>query len=572
MDNTLFFGDNLDILRTYIPDESVDLVYLDPPFNSKGAYNLLYSDERGDAPASTQAFKDSWNWADAARTHEDEILSGNIPDNVRRALLAFGHLLGTSPMMAYLTMMTPRLLEMRRVIRQTGSLYLHCDPSASHYLKIILDTIFGPENFRNEIVWRRTPSKGLTSRRLPRNHDVLLCYQVSEQSTWNSSAVFISYDHDALDEKTSGKYKHKDADGRIYRLSDLTNPNPDRPNLTYEFLGVTKVWRWTKQRMQAAYDAGLIVQTRPGTIPQLKRYLDEQRGRPLSDVWVDIDPLNSQAQERLGYPTQKPLTLLRRIIAVSSNPGDVVLDPFCGCGTAVDAAQELGRRWIGVDIAIRAISIIEERLHLNHGLIASVDYTVTGRPQDEEGARKLATQGGYFFEDWALDLVHAEPWTGKTKRGSDRGCDGVIVFRDNETRIPRRALVQVKSGKDRKSAHVRDLRGTMEREGVELGVFLTLERPTSEMELEASTTGFYTDAVTKSKVPRIQILTIGDMLERGARVELPEGSFIISRRIGRKTEVLPPAQRVLIPALPLSEPSNVIRVATKPAKERRKKG
>lgn len=569
MENTLYYGDNLDILRTYIPDESVDLIYLDPPFNSKGSYNLLFKGERGYAPASEQAFTDSWRWSKGtAKTYDDEILGGNTPDNVRRTLQAFKQMLDTSPMMAYLTMMTPRLIELHRVLKPTGSLYLHCDPTASHYLRIILDTVFGPDRFRNEIIWKRSSGHS-DAMRFGASHDTIFFYTKSQKiGTWNKQ--YLPRDDSAL--KTHDIAR--DPDGRIYRLGDASaaGQGPERrfgdrvlepPPGTH--------WRFSQENIDKLLAEGRIVFTRNGT-PRYKRYLDELPGMAVQDVWTDLQPINSGAREAEGYPTQKPLSLLKRIIQASTNPGDVVLDAFCGCGTAVDAAQELDRRWIGIDVAIRAIRIIEERLRGNHALIPGLDYRVTGRPQDEEGARKLATQGGYFFEDWALDLVRAEPWTGRAKRGSDRGRDGVIVFRDSETKAPHRALVQVKSGKDRKPMHVRDLRGTMDREGVEMGIFLTLEPPTNEMELEAATAGYYTDPVTKSKVPRLQILTIGDMLERGAHVELPEGSVIISRRIGRKAEVLPPAQRVLIPALPLSDPANVTRVAATVAKERRKKG
>jgi len=238
-------------------------------------------------------------------------------------------------MMAYLAMMAPRLVELRRVLKETGCVFLHCDPAASHYLKLLMDAVFGADNFRNEIIWQRTLSKGLTTRALPDNHDVILSYQKTDKGMWHPDVMCQPYDLDDLDAKTLQKYSQKDSAGRRYQLTSLLNPNPDRPNLTYEFLGITRVWRWTKDRMQAAYDAGLIVQPRPGAVPRFKRYLDEQRGKPLGDVWTDIPPLNSQAIERLGYPTQKPEALLERIIAGSSSEGDTVLDPFCGCGTTI---------------------------------------------------------------------------------------------------------------------------------------------------------------------------------------------------------------------------------------------
>ena len=213
-----------------------------------------------------------------------------------------------------------------------------------------MDAVVGASQFRNEITWQRTLAKGQMTRRLPNNHAVILGYQKTMAATWNNVATLQQYDENALNNKTAAKYGIRDSDGRRYQLTALTSPSSDRPNLTYEFLGITRVWRWTKQRMQEAYDSGLVVQTRPGAVPRFKRYLDQQRGRPLADVWMDIPPINSQAKERIGYPTQKPLALLERIINASSNPGGVVLDPFCGCATACVAADRLGRKWVGIDI------------------------------------------------------------------------------------------------------------------------------------------------------------------------------------------------------------------------------
>jgi site-specific DNA-methyltransferase (adenine-specific) len=333
--NRLYFGDNLKWLsdRKEFPDASVDLVYLDPPFNSNADYNVLFREPSGQvSQAQFHAFTDTWSWADAADTYHQFIDScPNVA--VVELMEALHSFLKHSPMMAYLAMMAPRLVELHRILKPTGSLYLHCDPTASPYLRTILDNVFSAENLRNEIVWQRTPSKSLMTRRLARNHDLILNYQRSEEAKWNLDDAFVAYDSDNLGEKTANKYRHQDADGRVYRLDNLINPNPNRPNLTYEFLGITRVWRWTKDRMQTAYDAGLVVQTRLGAVPQLKRYLDEQRGIPIGDVWTDISPINSQAKERLGYPTQKPVSLIERILRLSSNPGDVVLDPFCGCGT-----------------------------------------------------------------------------------------------------------------------------------------------------------------------------------------------------------------------------------------------
>jgi len=349
-----------------------------------------------------------------------------------------------------------------------------------------------------------------------------------------NDAAFIAYDHSALDPKTSEKYNLRDADGRLYQLSDLTNPNPDRPNLTYEFLGVTKVWRWTKDRMQAAYEAGLVVQPRPGAVPRYKRYLDEQRGKPLSDVWSDIDPLNSQANERLGYPTQKPEALLERIIRLTTDPGDIVLDPFCGCGTAIAVAQKLGRKWIGIDITHLAIALMKYRLE---AMFPGIKFDVIGEPPDLEGARKLAHDDRYQFQWWALSLIRAKPLGGQEgskegKKGSDKGIDGVIAFVDDATGKAKRVLVQVKSGHVR-SGDIRDLRGTVQREQAAIGVFITLEEPSRDMITEAVSAGYYHSPGWNKDYPCIQILTINDLLHNRAEVKMPpqSGTFKQAQRV-----------------------------------------
>ena len=316
-----------------------------------------------------------------------------------------------------------------------------------------------------------------------------------------------------MPEKTAQKYKHKDEDGRLYRLDNLINPNPNRPNLTYEFLGIRRVWRWTKERMREAYDRGLVVQTKPGTVPQLKRYLDEQRGRPLGDVWTDIPPLNSQAQERLGYPTQKPLALLERIIRMASAPGALVLDPFCGCGTTVHAAQKLGRQWIGIDITHLAISLIEKRLN---DAFPGLAYEVHGTPKDLAGAHALADADKYQFQWWAVSLVNAVPYGGK-KRGADTGIDGHIYFKP-DGKTTEKGIVSVKGGATVGVAMVKDLIATVDREKAKVGVFITLAEPTSPMRTEAIATGFY--ETEYGKFPKIQILTIAELFA-GRQPELP---------------------------------------------------
>jgi site-specific DNA-methyltransferase (adenine-specific) len=537
--NTLYYGDNLTILRDHIKSESIDLVYLDPPFNSSRSYNVLFKDESGhETDAQITAFEDAWHWNIHAQFTYQELVTG-IGGRVADIVSALHQFIGTNQMMAYLVMMAARLVELRRVLKPSGSLYLHCDPTASHYIKMLLDAIFDPRNFRNEIIWQRTLAKGLTSRQLPNNHDVILCYQRSDQAVWNADSMFRPYDALNLDEKTATKYRHHDSDGRVYRLDNLINPNPDRPNLTYEFLGVTKVWRWTKDRMQAAYEAGLIVQSRPGAVPQFKRYLDKQRGKPLGDVWTDIPPINSQAQERLGYPTQKPVALLERIVQASSNPGDVVLDPFCGCGTTIAAAQKLKRQWIGVDITHLAIALQKYRLKDMFSLEEKKDYVVIGEPEDIPSARQLAQDDRYQFQWWALSLVKARPVNGdpegkKGKKGKDKGIDGVITFIDDVSGTAKRVIVQVKSGKV-KSGDIRDLKGTLDREAAAMGVFLTLEPATKDMEAEAATARFYHSPGWNKDYTRIQILTIAELLA-GKNVQMPPVSMTFKQAEKVKTE------------------------------------
>jgi len=538
--NTLFYGDNLPILREYFADECIDLIYLDPPFNSSRSYNVLFKDESGqEAEAQITAFEDTWHWNQATERTYHEIVQ-NAPPRVSQMIGALREFVGTNQMMAYLVMMAARLVELHRILKPTGSLYLHCDPTASHYLKIILDTIYGAENFRNEIIWQRTIAKALTSRTLPNNHDVIFCYQKTDSALWNADSMFQPYDEENLDDKTASKYHHRDSDGRLYRLDNLINPNPDRPNLTYEFLGVTKVWRWTRERMGEAYKQGLVVQTKPGAVPQLKRYLDEQRGRPLSDIWVDIPPINSQAQERLGYPTQKPLALIERIIAASSNEGDVVLDPFCGCGTAVAAAHKLNRKWIGIDVTHLSISLMKYRLKDMFGLKEKQDYAVIGEPEDLGSAQHLAKQDRYQFQWWALSLIGAKPLGGesgskKGKKGADKGIDGVLNFIDDPKGKPSRVLIQVKSG-NVKSGDIRDLRGVVEREEAAIGVFVTLENPSRDMITEAASAGFYHSKIWNKDFPRIQILTIEDLLDN-KEIEMPpqHGTFKQAGKV-KKTE------------------------------------
>ena len=536
MTNTLYYGDNLDILRQHLPDESVDLVYLDPPFNSNANYNVLFKEQSGEAsPAQIRAFTDTWEWTqEAVRTYEQEIITNpSVPANVKDMISAFRQFVGGNAMMAYLVMMAPRLVELRRVLKPTGSIYLHCDPTASHYLKLLMDTIFGKENFRTEIVWKRTSAHSDTRqgrRQHGRVHDLILFYSRDASWTWNP--LYAEYDQEYIDQF----YRHVEPEtGRRYRLDNLTGPGgAAKGNPSYEVMGVTRYWRYSEERMAELIEQGRVIQTSPGAVPAYKRYLDEMPGIPLQDVWTDIGPIGSRAKERLGYPTQKPQALLERIIQSSSNEGDVVLDPFCGCGTAVAAAENLKRRWIGIDITHLAVALMKNRLRTAFDLHPGNDYQVVGEPADVGSARALAEQDRYQFQYWAMSLLEALPRRQDERRGADRGIDGLLHFIDGPRRATKKAIVQVKSGRV-SSPLIRDLNGTVEREKADLGLFITLEEPTRDMRAEAANAGFYHSEIWQRDYPRTQIRTIGELLE-GHGFDIPPHPSMYQ-----------PAQRVLRP-------------------------
>ena len=507
--NQLFYGDNLHVLREYLADESVDLIYLDPPFNSKRDYNLLFKSPKGQkSEAQIEAFKDSWSWGEQAEREFDELLHQKNTA-VAAMLRALREFLGENDMMAYLTMMANRLLELHRVLKPTGSLYLHCDPTASHYLKIVLDGVFGVEHYRNEIIWKRSNPKSLGSINFPNCSDTIFRYSKTDDCTFHQT--YSAHDPDYVE----SAYRYSDEKGQ-YRLLPLLNPNDNRPNLTYEFLGVTRVWRWTRDRMKQAQADGLIVQTKPGAVPQYKKYLEDSKGRTITNVWTDID--QAAGNESLGYPTQKPLALLERIIAASSNEGDMVLDPFCGCGTAVHAAQKLKRKWIGIDITHLAISLIEKRL--KDAFKSRAKFDVIGTPKDLDAARDLARRDKYQFQWWAVSLVDAQPFQGK-KKGADGGVDGIKFFHDVDKHGSRKIVVSVKGGENLKADDIRSLMAVREREGAEIALFLSLETTTKNMVKDAASAGLY-ESPNGKKFQRVQLLTIKDLLEGKARAEHPD--------------------------------------------------
>ncbi|BDW85797.1 site-specific DNA-methyltransferase [Roseicyclus marinus] len=532
--NHLHYGDNLAVLRNAIADASVDLVYLDPPFNSNASYNVLFKGPSGsESTAQIEAFDDTWHWTDAAEEAFGDVLrSGNgAAAEMLRAMRSF---LGENDMMAYLAMMAVRLLELHRVLKPTGSLYLHCDPTASHYLKILLDAVFGPKSFRTEISWRRQSAHNdaAQGRKQPGNvRDIIFFYSKSNDWTWNWQ--YTDYDESYVEKH----YRHIEAGtGRRYRLGDITAPggaDPKKRNPFYEFLGVKRYWRYSEERMKELFVEGRIIQTAPGRVPQYKRYLDEMKGVAIQNDWTDILPLHAAHAEKLDYPTQKPVALLERILSASSNPGDIVLDPFCGCGTTVHAAQKLGRNWIGIDVTHLAIGLIEKRLR---DAFPDVAFTIHGVPQDIAGARDLANRGRtdkkyYFeFEKWALSLINAQPGN-LGKRGADRGIDGNIYFGKTS-----RAIVSVKAGDNVGVSMIRDLVGTIQREKAEIGVFLTLTPPTKPMVAEAAAAGQYEEDGF-APVPRLQIVTIEEALQlRDRAVRLPARRDDTFKRAAREKD------------------------------------
>jgi site-specific DNA-methyltransferase (adenine-specific) len=536
MTNHLYYGDNLMVLRDSIAAESVDLIYLDPPFNSNADYNVLFKGPAGaQSAAQIEAFTDTWHWNDTAEEAFGDVMRSNnaAATTMLRAIRGF---LGDNDMMAYLAMMAVRLLELHRVLKPTGSLYLHCDPTASHYLKILLDAVFGAMNYRNEIIWRRTSSHNSAKRWGP-VHDTLLYYAKSDAHKWNGA--FESYDEKYLDRF----YRFQDDAGR-FRIGDLTGAgvrkgDSGKPWRDYDPTTSGRHWAIPtgairragingdfetlspQDKLERLDSIGLIYWPPKGKVPQFKRYLESDRGSPIQDMISDIGPLSSQAAERLGYPTQKPVALLERILNASSNPGDVVLDPFCGCGTTVHAAQKLGRAWIGIDVTHLAIGLIEKRLR---DAFADVQFITHGVPQDLDGARNLAARGRddknyYFeFEKWALSLINAQPGN-LSKKGADKGIDGNLYF---GAKHEGRAIVSVKAGDNVGVAMIRDLRGVIEREGAQIGVFLTLTDPSKPMVVEAAGAGQVDLPGYAGSVPRIQIVTIADAMRlRDRAVRLP---------------------------------------------------
>jgi DNA modification methylase len=515
--NQLYYGDNLEVLPKYIKDESVDLVYLDPPFNSNRNYSVIFNKNgQYEDAAQIEAFEDTWHWTPTTDTQFGHFIE-TAPMEAQDAITAMHTLLGENDAMAYLTNMAPRLLELHRVLKPTGSLYLHCDPTMSHYLKVLLDAIFGAANFVNEIIWKRSSAHSDTkqgSRHYGRVSDTILFYSKTEDRTFNT--VYQPYDQEYIDRD----YRRiEEGTGRRYRIDNIQGPGgAAKGNPFYEVMGVKRYWRYSKKRMDELIAEGRIIQTSPGAVPQYIRYLDEMPGVEAQNIWTDIKPINNRSKEMLGYPTQKPVALLERIITVSSNPGDVVLDPFCGCGTTVDAAQRLGRKWIGIDITYFAIDLIVKRLekvYKGHKPPIEETFDVTGIPKDVKGAQKLFEQNHFEFERWAVSAVDARP---KAKPGGDKGVDGVAHF-PLPGKQRGKIIVSVKGGHYGPS-DVRDLAGTLNHQKAEMGILVTLKPATAGVSYEVNHGGSYKHPSFAKPYERLQHITVAELFE-GKKLNLP---------------------------------------------------
>jgi DNA modification methylase len=543
--NHLYYGDNLNVLRESIADESVDLIYLDPPFNSARDYNILFASPKGvSSEAQITAFEDSWQWGEQAEHEFGELMRGSNT-NVAEMMQALRKFLGENDMMAYLTMMANRLIELHRCLKPTGCLYLHCDPAASHYLKIVLDGVFGKENFRSEIIWRRSGSHNSATKQFGPVHDSILVFAKTEVHRLNPLTVPHSKAY------IEGEFTYTDEKG-MYRLNEIMGPgartgDSGKPWRGYDPTPKGRHWAIPEslRSLLPKRGDGLSLQQQLDALDNLGELYISPSGRPkykqrptggvaLQDIWAfqpgtegalyqsdmaidaDVKWLSNEA-EKLGYPTQKPVGLLERVIGASSKQGDVVLDPFCGCGTAVHAAEKLGRHWIGIDITHLAISLIEKRLK---DAFPAIRFDVHGTPKDFEGARDLALRDKYQFQWWACSLVNAQPYQGQ-KKGADGGIDGLIFFQD-EAKGHKKIVVSVKGGDNVNVAMVRDLAHVVAREKADIGLFVTLAEPTKPMTTEAVKEGYYTSPATGQSFPKVQILTIEGLLHGTQRALYPD--------------------------------------------------
>jgi DNA modification methylase len=537
--NKLFYGDNLQILRKYVQDETVDLCYIDPPFNSKRNYNQIYNNIGKEDAAQAQAFIDTWTWDTDAEKGLLEIqanFNGVFTLQSIQLILGFENVLGKGSLLSYLVHMTQRIAEIYRVLKPTGSFYLHCDPSASHYLKIILDSIFCSRQgvYQNEITWQRTNvhNDAKQGRRAYGNvADIIFFYTKTDNNVFHQQ--YLKHNEEYLD----SFYKFKDPDGRRYSLGDLGAPGgEDKGNPYYEFLGIKRFWRFSEDNMKKLYAEGMIIQTKPGTVPRQKRYLDSSKGIPVQNIWTDIKPLQSGQKEKLGYPTQKPESLLERIILSSSNEGDTILDAYCGCGTTVAVAERLNRNWIGIDITYQSISLILKRLEEHFGAIALKNIKLSGVPEDFESAEALAHRQDdktrKEFEKWAVLSYSGNRGMINEKKGGDGGIDGVAFLydlkeSDKQKQEVKQIIFSVKSNKSLPPSVIRDLNGTIERDKAVIGILITLY-PMDNLVKESKKYGTYENKLFGHSYQKIEVVSIADILE-GKTMKIPTSLEVLKK-------------------------------------------
>lgn len=551
--NQLYFGDNLHVLRKYVADESVDLVYLDPPFNSNRNYSVIFN-KHGELEAAAQieAFEDTWHWTPDTESEFTEFVT-TAPGSVADVLTAFRTMLGENDAMAYLVNMAPRLVELHRVLKPTGSLYLHCDPTMSHYLKVLLDGIFDARAFKNEIIWRRTGAH-TPGRKFGPIHDVILFYTKAQGTAgyyFNPQKTPYTVEHVKSRYKlqSDGQWKftsggnvltgsgiREGESGMPWRGVDPTAKNRHWaiPGFVDEQLSEDEQKLGVLDKLEAAYQKGLI-EIIPGRAwPEPVRFLDDEGGSPMGDIWAyqpgtagvlagtgnsidaDVAYLGPTSPERLGYPTQKPMGLLERILKTSCPENGVVLDPFCGCGTTIDAAQKLGRRWIGIDITYISVDLIIKRLQHTYGNDVTKTFETTGIPRDYAAAQAMFTKDAFEFERWAVSLVSAQP---NQKQVGDKGIDGVgrFILRRGEVG---KMLVSVKGGKTINPGMVRDLAGTVKTQGAQLGILITLAPATKGVTDAINHGGVWKHPANGDEFPVLQHVTVKDLMQ-GKRPKLP---------------------------------------------------
>ncbi len=596
--NQLFYGDNLEVLRKKIQDDSIDLCYIDPPFNSKRDYNQIYNNIGGEDRAQAQAFSDTWRWDDLARAGYTEIMAndaGRFQPRLVELIKGLQRVLGDGSLLAYLVSMSQRITEIHRVLKPTGSFYLHCDPTASHYLKLVVDAVFGG-NFQSEVIWRRTGSHNKAQRWAP-IHDVILFYTKSDDAKWNRPRQPYMQGHVKEHFKPDGQGGYRtNYFGNVLTGSGIRHGESGRPwrgfnptakgrhwaipGAIWDEVGIDPAGLGQHEKLDLLYEQGFITITPGEAWPMYEMQVRSDSGPATSDIWSfqpytngtvfatkrgideDVRWLSTRDQERLGYPTQKPEGLLERIVKASTDEGDTVLDAYCGCGTTVAVAQKLRRRWIGIDITYQSIAVVLKRLEDSFGKPFADSVKLDGIPRDMASAEALAHKKDdrlrKEFEKWAVLCYTNNRAVINEKKGADAGIDARAFFQTG-AKDNARIIFQVKSG-GVKRADVAALRGDMEREKAALAVLITLQAPSAPMTKEAKSAGQYKHELMGRSYDRIKIVTVKEIVESGARLDIPMSLEVLAA--AQRAAAADPEQ---INMLYQDEPIPALRVAEPPA-------